>query len=175
MMHVVLFQPQIPPNTGNVGRLCAVTGCPLHLIHPLGFEISDRHLRRSGMDYWHQLDVHQHADWPAFRRAPDGPRRLWLMSTRGGVELWKARFEPGDGLVFGNEGEGAPAWLHEDIGAAARIRIPHFRPGFRSLNLSTAVGIAVYEAHRQLAARGLVQPVEPGTAAPTPEPQPPSS
>lgn len=150
MLHVVLFQPQIPPNTGNVGRLCAYTGCRLHLIHPLGFKITDRHLRRAGMDYWHSLDLHHHADWPAFQASPERPRRLWLLSTRGERPLWDVAFADGDGLVFGNEGEGAPDWLHATIGAAQRIRIPQFRPGLRSLNLSTAAGIATYEALRQI-------------------------
>lgn len=162
MVHLVLFRPQIPPNTGNIGRLCAVTGCVLHLIHPLGFRITDRHLKRSGMDYWHALDVRHHADWPAFRAAPDGPRRLWLLSTHAERSLWDAAFEPGDGLVFGNETAGAPPWLHEEIGGERRLRIPQFRPELRSLNLSTAAGIATYEALRQLAARGLM----PGPAGP---------
>jgi tRNA (cytidine/uridine-2'-O-)-methyltransferase len=157
MVHVVLYQPQIPPNTGNIGRLCAVTGCPLHLIHPLGFRITDRHLKRSGMDYWHALDVRHHVDWAAFRAAARGPARLWLLSTRGEQSLWDAAFEPGDGLVFGNENDGAPPWLHEEIGAARRLRIPQFRPQLRSLNLSTAVGIAAYEALRQLSVRGLLR------------------
>ena len=159
MPHVVLFQPQIPPNTGNVGRLCAITGCPLHLVHPLGFQITDRHLRRSGMDYWHALDVRHHADWEAFRAAPDGPRRLWLFSTRGEGSFWDATFEDDDGLVFGNETAGAPDWLHEKLGAAARIRIPQFNQALRSLNLSTSVGIAVYEAMRQLTVCGQVAPM----------------
>jgi len=165
MIHVVLYRPQIPPNTGNIGRLCAVTGCPLHLIHPLGFKITDRHLRRSGMDYWYQLDVRHHADWETFRQTAGGPARYWLLTTRGGRVLWDVAFEPGDGLVFGNEGEGAPEWLHDGIGAESRVRIPHFRPGLRSLNLSTAAGVAVYEAHRQLAVRGLISPVSPATGA----------
>lgn len=163
MLHVVLFQPQIPPNTGNVGRLCAVTGSRLHLVHPLGFTITDRHLRRSGMDYWHQLDVRHHADWRAFRTAPEGPSRLWLFSTRGARTLWDVAFAPGDGLVFGNEGEGAPAWLHDEIGEAARVRIPQFNPSLRSLNLSTSVGVAVYEALRQW--RGPARPNLPSSAA----------
>jgi tRNA (cytidine/uridine-2'-O-)-methyltransferase len=150
MLHVVLFQPQIPPNTGNVGRLCAYTGCRLHLIHPLGFKITDRHLRRAGMDYWYSLDVHNHADWPAFRSSPAAPQRLWLLSTRGERTIWETPFADGDGLLFGNEGEGAPPWLHDEIGAAQRIGIPQFREGLRSLNLSTAAGIATYEALRQL-------------------------
>jgi tRNA (cytidine/uridine-2'-O-)-methyltransferase len=152
VLHVVLFQPQIPPNTGNIGRLCAVTGSRLHLVHPLGFRITDRHLKRSGMDYWHALDVHHHADWDAFRASPAGPRRLWLLTTRGQRTIWEAGFADGDGLVFGNEGEGAPPWLHEQIGSEQRVRIPQFNPALRSLNLSTAAGIAVYEALRQTAA-----------------------
>jgi len=154
MVHVVLFQPQIPPNTGNVGRLCAVTGSRLHLVHPLGFKITDRHLKRSGMDYWQELDVQHHDDWRAFRRAPTAPTRLWLFSTRGAQSLWDIEFAPEDGLVFGNEGEGAPDWLHDEIGAPARVRIPQFNPLLRSLNLSTSVGIAVYEALRQLRGPG---------------------
>lgn len=155
-LHVILFQPQIPPNTGNVGRLCAVGECRLHLVHPLGFRITDRHLKRSGMDYWHELDVHHHEDWPAFRRANGIPSRLWLFSTHATRSLWDVNFAPGDGLVFGNETHGAPVWLHEEIGEGARVRIPQFNPNLRSLNLSTSVGIAVYEALRQLHAAGPV-------------------
>jgi tRNA (cytidine/uridine-2'-O-)-methyltransferase len=153
MLHVVLFRPQIPPNTGNIGRLCAVTGCRLHLVHPLGFKITDRHLKRSGMDYWHELDVHQHQDWPAFRAQPDAPRRLWLFTTHATRSLWDVTFGPDDGLVFGNETEGAPEWLHAELGDAQRVRIPQFVPRLRSLNLSTSAGIAVYEALRQLRAQ----------------------
>jgi tRNA (cytidine/uridine-2'-O-)-methyltransferase len=152
MLHVVLYQPQIPPNTGNVGRLCAITGCRLHLIHPLGFRITDRHLKRSGMDYWYELDVHHHANWPEFRSATSRPRRLWLFTTRGARSLWDVPFSPDDGLVFGNENDGAPDWLHAEIGETARVRIPQFNEKLRSLNLSTSVGIAVYEALRQLQA-----------------------
>lgn len=156
MLHVVLFQPRIPQNTGNIGRLCALTGCRLHLIHPLGFRITDRHLKRSGMDYWHRLDVRHYPDWSAFRSDAAAPQRLWLLTTRGERSLWETAFEPGDGLVFGNENDGAPEWLHAGIGAARRVRIPQFDPAMRSLNLSTSAGIAVYEGMRQLVARGLV-------------------
>lgn len=169
VLHVVLFQPQIPPNTGNIGRLCAVSGCRLHLVHPLGFRITDRQLKRSGMDYWHRLDVHHHRDWPSFRADPSAPRRLWLLTTHGPRTLWETTFEDGDGLVFGNENHGAPAWLHDEIGEAARVRIPQFAAELRSLNLSTSAGIVVYEALRQLAARGLLPPPAPpgsGDAAP---------
>jgi tRNA (cytidine/uridine-2'-O-)-methyltransferase len=150
MIHLVLFQPEIAPNTGNVGRMCALTRSRLHLIHPLGFEINDRNLRRAGMDYWKSLDVHEHADWPAFRASPLAPRRLWLFTTKTEQAFWDVRFAADDGLVFGNEGSGAPAWLHEEIGASQRVTIPQANPALRSLNLSTAAGIACYEALRQL-------------------------
>ena len=149
MLHVVLFQPEIAPNTGNIGRMCALTRSRLHLIHPLGFEINDRNLRRAGMDYWRSLDVHEHADWAAFRTSEAGPKRLWLFTTKTTQSFWRARFADGDGLLFGNEGHGAPEWLHEEIGEARRVMIPHKNPALRSLNLSTAAGIATYEALRQ--------------------------
>ncbi len=150
MIHVVLFQPEIPQNTGNIGRMCALTRSRLHLIHPLGFEITDRHLKRAGMDYWHALDVHHHADWAAFRASPLGPRRLWLFTTKTTRSYWDVHYEADDGLVFGNEGHGAPEWLHQELGDAARVTIPHRNPDLRSLNLSTAAGIAAYEALRQI-------------------------
>ena len=115
MIHVVLFEPEIPQNTGNVGRMCACTRSRLHLIHPLGFKITDRHLRRAGMDYWYELDVRHHADWTAFRASPDGPARLWLFTTKTERSFWEADFADGDGLVFGNEGSGAPDWLHAEL------------------------------------------------------------
>jgi tRNA (cytidine/uridine-2'-O-)-methyltransferase len=149
MLHVVLFQPEIAPNTGNVGRMCALTRTRLHLIHPLGFEINDRNLRRAGMDYWQSLDVHEHADWTAFRASPHAPARLWLFTTKTERSFWSVRYTDGDGLVFGNEGAGAPEWLHAEIGVAQRVTIPHANPDLRSLNLSTAAGIACYEALRQ--------------------------
>lgn len=149
MLHLVLFNPEIPQNTGNIGRLCAITKSRLHLIHPLGFTITDRHLKRSGMDYWQRLDVHHHENWETFRSSSAGPKRLWLFTTRSGEAYWDAEFADGDGLVFGNEGHGAPAWLHEEL-KARRLTIPQSDPELRSLNLSTAAGIATYEAVRQL-------------------------
>ena len=149
MIHIVLFQPEIPQNTGNVGRMCAITRCRLHLIHPLGFTITDRHLRRAGMDYWYSLDLHHHTDWAAFQASPARPQRLWLLTTKGARSFWEARYADGDGLVFGNEGSGAPDWLHAEFGAEARITIPHANTELRSLNLSTAAGIATFEALRQ--------------------------
>ncbi len=150
MIHVVLFQPEIPQNTGNIGRMCALTCSRLHLIHPLGFVINDRNLRRAGMDYWKSLDVHEHADWPAFRASQQGPKRLWLFTTKTERSFWDVEFADGDGLVFGNEGSGAPAWLHEEIGERQRATIPHANGALRSLNLSTAAGVATYEALRQV-------------------------
>jgi tRNA (cytidine/uridine-2'-O-)-methyltransferase len=154
-LHLVLFNPEIPQNTGNVGRLCAWTDCRLHLIRPLGFTISDRHLRRSGMDYWHHLDLHIHDDWAAFTASPHAPARWWLFTTHASRTLWQAPFAAGDGLVFGNEGHGAPPWLHDLAGDERRLRIPSFASQpLRSLNLSTAVGIAAYEAIRQTLPNG---------------------
>ena len=150
MLHVVLFEPQIPQNTGNIGRMCAVTRSRLHLIHPLGFKITDRHLKRAGMDYWHALDVLHHADWTAFRASPAAPRRLWLFTTHAAQSFWAVRYADGDGLVFGNEEAGCPAWLHAELGDAQRVKIPHANAAQRSLNLSTAAGIACYEALRQV-------------------------
>lgn len=150
MIHVVLFQPEIAPNTGNIGRMCALTKSRLHLIHPLGFVINDRNLRRAGMDYWKSLDVHEHADWAAFRASGAGPKRLWLFTTRGARNFWDVEFADEDGLVFGNEGSGAPDWLHDEIGVERRVKIPHANPDLRSLNLSTAAGVACYEALRQV-------------------------
>jgi tRNA (cytidine/uridine-2'-O-)-methyltransferase len=149
MLHIVLFQPEIAPNTGNIGRMCAVTRSRLHLIHPLGYEINDRNLRRAGMDYWKSLDVHEHADWPAFRASAGAPQRLWLFTTKGAQSFWDVRFADEDGLVFGNESSGAPHWLHEEL-AESRVTIPQGNAALRSLNLSTAAGVACYEALRQL-------------------------
>lgn len=151
MLHIVLFQPQIPQNTGNVGRMCAITRSRLHLVHPLGYRITDANLKRAGMDYWRSLDVVEHADWQAFRVSPMGPLRLWLFTTKAARSYWDVSYADGDGLVFGNEGEGAPAWLHGELGDA-RVTIPHANPELRSLNLSTAAGIAAFEALRQLRA-----------------------
>ncbi len=150
MLHVVLFEPQIPQNTGNIGRLCAVTKSRLHLIHPLGFTITDRHLKRSGMDYWKSLDVHHHENWEAFSNSPARPARVFMCTTKAQTLYWDARFQDGDGLLFGKESAGCPPWLHEKIGEPFRIRIPHENPDMRSLNLSTAAGVVTYEVLRQL-------------------------
>lgn len=148
MLHIVLYNPEIPQNTGNIGRLCAITKTRLHLIHPLGFTITDRQLKRSGMDYWHSLDVHHHEDWEQFKASESRPRRLWLLTTKSKKTYWNISFEDEDGLVFGNEGHGVPDWLHAEL-ADRRLNIPHKNPELRSLNLATSVGIVTYEALRQ--------------------------
>ncbi len=130
--------------------MCALTRSRLHLIHPLGFVINDRNLRRAGMDYWKSLDVHEHADWAAFRASSVGPKRLWLFTTKTEQSFWEVSYADGDGLVFGNEGSGAPDWLHQEVGESQRLTIPQWNPALRSLNLSTAAGIATFEAMRQL-------------------------
>jgi tRNA (cytidine/uridine-2'-O-)-methyltransferase len=150
VIHVVLFQPEIPQNTGNIGRMCALTKSRLHLVHPLGFKITDRNLKRAGMDYWYKLDVHHHDDWQAFRASGKGPKRLWLFTTKTAKSFWDMSYETDDGLVFGNEGSGAPDWLHAEFGDERRLTIPHANSDLRSLNLSTAAGIACYEALRQV-------------------------
>lgn len=148
-LHVVLYQPEIPPNAGNIARLCACTGCTLHLVHPLGFEVSDRQLKRAGLDYWQHLDIRHHDDWPALRRAVDASRRWYGLSTRGGQLLWDVPFAAGDVLVFGPESRGLPAPILAEL-ASVRIPMRNDAP-VRSLNLSSACAVAVYEAMRRLA------------------------
>lgn len=143
-MRVVLVQPEIPPNTGNVGRLCAASGTPLDLIEPLGFNLSDRHLKRAGLDYWPHLDLHRHRSWEAFLQERP-PGRLILASTKARTAYSDFRFEPTDQLVFGPESRGLPEeWLTQH----PSVMIPH-RPEVRSLNLATAVAIILFEAIRQ--------------------------
>ena len=141
--HIVLVEPQIPPNTGNVARLCAATGCALHLIEPLGFSIADRELKRAGLDYWDRVDVRVHASFDAFELACGA--RLWLLSTRATRTYANADFRRGDAIVFGKETAGLPQHLL-DAHPDGALRIP-MRPGsVRSLNLSTTVGIVAYAA-----------------------------
>jgi tRNA (cytidine/uridine-2'-O-)-methyltransferase len=151
-LQIILFQPEIPQNTGNVGRLCAFTGARLHLVGPLGFSLEDRYLRRSGMDYWQHLDVRVHASWESFNTSPDFPKRIWLFTTHATKSYWSVSYEKGDALLFGNEGHGCPEWLHQSVGDARRVTLPRFNDQpLRSLNLATSVGIAAYEAMRQFA------------------------
>ena len=150
--HVALFQPEIPPNTGNVIRLCANTGAPLHLIEPLGFELDDRRLRRAGLDYheWAKVAVHHSLDHCL---ASTGPRRVYAFSTRAERQYTDADFQDDDLLLFGPETRGLPAAVLDGIPAHQRLRIPML-PESRSLNLSNSVAIALYEAWRQTAFRG---------------------
>ncbi len=147
MFHVVLYQPEIPPNTGNVIRLCANTGCHLHLIEPLGFELEDRRLRRAGLDYHEWATVRRHPDLETFQRL-SAPGRLFAFSTAGDRHYTGVAWRPGDALLFGPETRGLPRELLDSLGPARVLRIP-MRPGVRSLNLSNAVAVAVYEAWRQ--------------------------
>lgn len=154
MLHVVLVEPEIPPNTGNVIRLCANTGTRLHLIHPLGFEMDDAKLRRAGLDYREWAKVEEHSDWAAFM-AQVAPTRIWAGSTRGRRFYHEVAYRPGDALVFGPETRGlSPAFL-DAMDSELIVRIPMVE-GSRSLNLSNAVAVTVYEAWRQLGFDGAV-------------------
>lgn len=148
MFNIVLVQPEIPPNTGNVIRLAANTGCTLHLIEPLGFAMEDRLLRRAGLDYHEYASVQRHAGWAAFvqRCVPD-PQRLFAFTTRGEQRFDAVDWRAGDWLVFGSETAGLAPALREQFAPAQRLRLP-MRPGQRSLNLSNAVAVAVFEAWR---------------------------
>jgi len=148
----VLVEPEIPPNTGNIARLCAATGCALHLIEPLGFSIADRELKRAGLDYWHEVDVTVHPSLDRFLAGWQTP--LWLFSTRGTMRYDRAPFARGDALVFGKETAGLPARLLE-AHPARTLRLPMRANAVRSLNLSTAAGIAVYAALGRLDFPGL--------------------
>ena len=149
MFHIVLVEPEIPPNTGNVIRLAANTGCTLHLIEPLGFSMDDKHMRRAGLDYHEYAQVRRHADWPSFWRdcSPE-PERLFALTTRATRAVHDVRFAPGDWLVFGAETRGLPPAVREAIAAPQQLRLP-MRAGQRSLNLSNAVAVVVFEAWRQ--------------------------
>ena len=149
MFHIVLVEPEIPPNTGNVIRLAANTGCTLHLIEPLGFSMDDKHMRRAGLDYHEYAELRRHANWAAFLadERPD-PARLFALSTRGTGGVHAITFRPGDWLVFGAETRGLAPEVMETIVPAQRLRLP-MRPGQRSLNLSNAVAVTVFEAWRQ--------------------------
>lgn len=149
MFHIVLVTPEIPPNTGNVIRLAANTGCTLHLVEPLGFSMDDKHMRRAGLDYHEYAEVRRHASWEALRAA-EAPAadRMFAMTTHGSRPMHEVRFHAGDWLVFGSETRGLPAALREGFPPAQRLRLP-MRAGQRSLNLSNAVAVTVFEAWRQ--------------------------
>lgn len=147
MYHVVLYEPEIPPNTGNIIRLCANCGSQLHLIRPLGFEMSDKQLRRAGLDYHEFTDVKIHDDLETFLQSVL-PGRLFACSTRGGQDYTGIQYQPGDAFLFGPETRGLSVEILESLPPEHRLRIPMV-PNNRSLNLANAVAIIVYEAWRQ--------------------------
>ena len=147
MQHIALYQPQIAPNTGNIIRLCANTGAVLHLIHPLGFTWDDRRLRRAGLDYAEFAAIRHHDDWAAFAQEIAG-RPLWALTTKGERSLFDAAIGADDVLLFGSETSGSPPFVHKSLAATQKIRLP-MQPSSRSLNLSNAVAVVLYEAIRQ--------------------------
>jgi tRNA (cytidine/uridine-2'-O-)-methyltransferase len=148
MFHIVLVQPEIPPNTGNVIRLAANTGCTLHLVEPLGFAMEDKLLRRAGLDYHEFAAVHRHASWSALLADAQPDRsRMFAFTTRGSRPFGEVAWQPGDWLVFGSETAGLPADVRDTFADKTRVRLP-MRAGQRSLNLSNAVAVAVFEAWR---------------------------
>jgi tRNA (cytidine/uridine-2'-O-)-methyltransferase len=146
-LHLVLVAPQIPPNTGNIARLCAVTGCRLVLVEPLGFSIADRELKRAGLDYWDKVFLALYPDWNTYVAAHPAARRF-LFTGHATTSLWQLRFQPGDHLVFGSETDGLPTQVLRGADGVP-VSIPML-PDRRSLNLSTAAGVGTYEALRQL-------------------------
>ena len=148
-IHIVLVEPQIPQNTGTVGRLCVATGARLHLVEPLGFQIDEKRVRRAGLDYWKHVDLHVHPDWEACREAiPCPSERWWFFSSHASATYDATLYKAGDVLVFGRESDGLGSGMLDQFRAQSRT-IPLFGP-VRSLNLSTSVGIVTYEALRQM-------------------------
>lgn len=145
-MNVVLFEPEIPANTGNIARLCAVVGCRLHLIRPLGFFLDDKHLKRAGLDYWDKLDLRIHDNWDAFMTSCQ-PERLFFVETGSKLLYTDVQYQPHDYLVYGSETKGINPALYKDC-PNNHISLPMVNP--RSLNLANTVAITVYEAWRQL-------------------------
>lgn len=157
LFHVVLHEPEIPNNTGNIGRTCVALGCALHLVRPLGFDTSEHALRRAGMDYWPRLGVREHDSWADCRaelaRVRGGePPRVWAYTTRATRPHWEADLRPGDAVLFGKETQGLPQGVLDEH--ADRLLALPMLPGERSLNLATAVCAALCEGVRQCAARG---------------------
>lgn len=145
-LNIVLYQPEIPQNTGNIARTCVLTDSKLHLIKPLGFDLDEKHLRRAGLDYWKDLDLEVHESYEAFIEKY-GDRKIFLASTHGGEHYDEVRFQEGDFIMFGRESSGVPQDVHE---SHENIRIPMIQSSTRSLNLSNTVAIIVYEALRQI-------------------------
>ncbi|MEX2470093.1 MAG: tRNA (uridine(34)/cytosine(34)/5-carboxymethylaminomethyluridine(34)-2'-O)-methyltransferase TrmL [Pseudohongiellaceae bacterium] len=148
MINIVLFEPEIPPNTGNIIRLAANTGARLHLIRPLGFDLEAKKMRRAGLDYHEYAGIYVHESWPEFREKT-GKSRLFGITTKGGQRYSEVRFKADDYLVFGPETRGLPEWLRNELGSERLLRIP-MRAESRSLNLANAAAVLVYEAWRQL-------------------------
>lgn len=149
MFNIVLVTPEIPPNTGNVIRLCANTGCQLHLVEPLGFSMDDKHMRRAGLDYHEYAQVKRHASWHDLLHHEQPPAdRLLMMTTKGSASVHDTAFAPGDWLVFGCETRGLPPEIRDSVPPTQRLRLA-MRPDQRSLNLSNAVAVVAYEAWRQ--------------------------
>ncbi|GGP19476.1 tRNA (uridine(34)/cytosine(34)/5-carboxymethylaminomethyluridine(34)-2'-O)-methyltransferase TrmL [Silvimonas iriomotensis] len=148
MFHIVLFQPEIPPNTGNVIRLAANTGCTLHLVKPMGFELDDARMRRAGLDYHEFAEMQVHENWEALISALPADARIFAMTTKGSALFQTLSYQPGDVFVFGPETRGLPADILDKFTPEHRIRLPMF-PQNRSLNLSNAVAVTVFEAWRQ--------------------------
>ena len=153
MLRIVLFQPEIPPNTGNIMRLCANTGCSLHLIEPLGFDLDDKKMRRAGLDYREFADVQLYPDLASFAEQQDHPR-IFAATTKGAAPYHQAAYQAGDAILFGPETRGLPSDILDHLDSGRRIRIP-MKPHSRSLNLSNAVALVVYEGLRQLDFPGL--------------------
>ncbi len=165
LFHVVMHEPEIPNNTGNIGRTCIATGCALHLIHPLGFDTSEKALRRAGLDYWPRADVREHQSWDDFQLDTGAAEpAIWLTSGKRGVSPWDAELRRGDYLVFGKETRGLPDALL-DAYPRRILRFP-MAEGERGLNVATAVCALVYEGLRQCAARGEATVDESGLLAP---------
>ena len=148
MFHIVLIEPEIPHNAGAAGRLALATDSTLHLVEPLGFSLDDKHVRRTGLDYWQDVKLRVWKSFDELRAAAEPNARFWFLSTKATASPWQADFTPGDYLVFGRETRGLPEALIESAGSQA-LRIPMAPGGTRSLNLSTAVAIVLYEAARQ--------------------------
>ena len=149
MFHIVLVAPEIPPNTGNIIRLAANTGCTLHLVEPLGFSMDDKHMRRAGLDYHEYATLRKHADWDTFLATEQpAPDRLFALTTKGTGQVYTTTFRPGDWLVFGSETKGLQEAVRARFAPAQCLKLP-MRAGQRSLNLSNAVAVTVFEAWRQ--------------------------
>ncbi|MBT4767654.1 MAG: tRNA (cytidine(34)-2'-O)-methyltransferase [Phycisphaerae bacterium] len=155
-VHIVLLNPEIPNNTGTIGRTAAATGAVLHVVHPITFDMSEKARRRAGLDYWDQIDCREHENWQAFLDA-EQPERLWAMTARADRPVWEASIQKGDYLLFGCEtrglSEAIQAWAISRWGPACRLSLP-VQPPARSLNLACAVTAAVYESVRQVSVRG---------------------